>query len=247
MTSRQQRKAAERKARKQKSRNGNTAPCRVLPLPSPSVSSSQASWTQAQNDYSALVAAASPALLFPGENADHYRSHLQHFFQQHQPQPGVESVLVQRLADYQWRLQRIAALEAGIMALGRRKYAELFPEAATELRSSLTDAHTIVAEVITLKRLQSQESHLRRYYAKDLAELKEFQDARLRKEDGHRNTDEHSPLSEPAASMPAPILVDDENGFEFSFDNDAGLPGHPASPDFLDDLLGSDLSPDLSR
>lgn len=158
MTPRQQRRAQERKARKQSIRS---EPAVHKPEP--------------KSDYTDLIAAASLTILLPGEDPAAYRAHLLHFFQHHHPASGVESEIVKRMADLQWRLQRIAGLEAGVFALGRIKYAELFPDADPNLRAALLDAHTLVADGPALKQLQTQENRLRRFYRNDLTELTALQ------------------------------------------------------------------------
>ena len=169
MTSRQQRRAAERTARKQSVRSGSIAPSTATHHHYSAASSAPSQ--PLHHDYSEVIAATTAAILYPGEDLDRYRNHLLHFFQQHTPAPGLESVVVKRLADFQWRLERIASLEAALMALGRHRFAELFADADPALRTALTDAHTLVVDGIPLKRLHLQESRLRRYYAGDLAEL----------------------------------------------------------------------------
>jgi hypothetical protein len=65
-------------------------------------------------------------VLLPSEDAALYQQHVARFVQQYEPVGDEEQTLVQSLADTQWRLLRIPSLEAGIYALGRLEFAELF-------------------------------------------------------------------------------------------------------------------------
>jgi len=55
--------------------------------------------------------------------------------QQYEPVGDEEQTLVQSLADTQWRLLRIPSLEAGICALGRLEFAELFANEEESVRT----------------------------------------------------------------------------------------------------------------
>ncbi|MBV9264604.1 MAG: hypothetical protein JO061_00400, partial [Acidobacteriaceae bacterium] len=66
-------------------------------------------------------------VLLPSDDAAAYQAHVDGFFARLQPGSDEERTLVQSLADTEWRLLRIPALEAGIYAVGRLECAELFP------------------------------------------------------------------------------------------------------------------------
>jgi hypothetical protein len=91
---------------------------------------------------------------------------------------------VQSLADTQWRLNRIPALESGILALGRKRCApDLFAEEKDPaVRETLLEAHVFLAETPGLKNLYLQESRLRRQYTRDLRELDKLRAERAAKE-----------------------------------------------------------------
>jgi hypothetical protein len=55
-------------------------------------------------------------VLLPGDDAAAYEAHVTSFFSRHQPVGDEEHNLVQSLADTEWRLLRIPALEFGIYA-----------------------------------------------------------------------------------------------------------------------------------
>jgi hypothetical protein len=112
-------------------------------------------------------------VLLPGDDAAAYEKHLNHFFQQHQPIGDDESNLVQSLADTEWRLLRIPALEAGIYAIGRIELAAQFAEEEPAVRAALTDAKTFLVYQKQLNNLSVQEGRLRRQRLLDLQSLKE--------------------------------------------------------------------------
>jgi hypothetical protein len=79
----------------------------------------------------------------------------------------------------EWRLQRIPSLEAGIYALGRLELADQFPDEEESVRKQLIEAKIFLTYQRQLNNLSIQENRLRRQKEKDLAALKELQEARL--------------------------------------------------------------------
>jgi hypothetical protein len=120
-------------------------------------------------------------VLLSTEEAAAYEQHLENLNTQHQPAGDAELELVQSIADTQWRLQRIPSLEAGIYALGRHEFAELFPEEEAPVRAALIQAHTYLAYHRNLANLSTQETRLYRRLQLDLAELTTLQTARQKK------------------------------------------------------------------
>ena len=79
--------------------------------------------------------------------------------------------LVQSLADTQWRLDRIPALETGIYAIGRREFAGHFADETEEtVRRAMIEAQILLTYRRDLNNLSTQEARLQ--YEKDEAELK---------------------------------------------------------------------------
>jgi hypothetical protein len=104
-------------------------------------------------------------------------------------------------------LDRIPNLEAGLYALGRLRYADLFGDKGDpHLRAALLDAHILMTEAKHFKNLHLQESRLRRQYRQDAQELKELQ-AQRKKEREER---------EEAKKMAPPKALAATNGFEFT-------------------------------
>jgi hypothetical protein len=101
-------------------------------------------------------------VLLSSEDAALYEQHVTRFMQQYEPEGDEEQTLVQSLADTQWRLLRIPSLEAGIYALGRIEFAELFAGEDESVRPHLINAKTLLVYQRQLNNLNLQESRLRR-------------------------------------------------------------------------------------
>jgi len=120
------------------------------------------------------------AVLLPGEDAARYEAHVARFIERFKPLGEEEQNLVQSLADTEWRLLRIPALEMGIYALGRLEFAELFPNEEEAVRQQLVEAKTFLTYQRQLNNLSIQENRLRRQRDKDSASLRELQENRQR-------------------------------------------------------------------
>ena len=114
-------------------------------------------------------------VLLPTDDAEAYRQHLAAYEKQHKPATPRESELVQSLADTQWRLTRIPALESALYARGRYESAEMFSNLPPTERVALIDLETHLRYEKQLRNLQLQESRLHRRYTLDLAELRRLQ------------------------------------------------------------------------
>lgn len=156
-------------------------------------------------------------VLLPAEDAAAYQAHITGFFTHHQPHGDDERNLVQSLADTEWRLLRIPALEFGIYAVGRIEFADLFPQEDAPVRNQLIEAKVFLAYQRQLNNLSIQESRLRRQREKDAAALCQLQEKRARDRKALLNQaarqyiaaahEERHHLWQPA-----------ENGFEFSLE-----------------------------
>ncbi len=151
-------------------------------------------------------------VLLPSEDVATYEEHVRRFEGEFQPADDRERMLVQNLADTQWRLDRIPGLETGIYALGRMRYAHLFAgEQNPQLREALLDAHILMTDAKHLKNLHLHESRLRRQYRQDAAELQERQ-SRRRKEQEEK---EAQARSQEKGAAPK-VLAATTSGFEFT-------------------------------
>ena len=117
-------------------------------------------------------------VLLPSEDAALYEAHLARFRDLYQPVGDQELALVQSLADTHWRIARIPSLEAGIYALGRLEFADLFPDQDEGVRKQLIEAKIYLAYQRQLANLSVQEGRLRRQAEKDLAILQDLREVR---------------------------------------------------------------------
>ena len=117
-------------------------------------------------------------VLLPTDDAAAYERHVQAYQAEFQPAGLRETALVQSLADTDWRLERIPALEMAIYARGRHEFAEKFAHEDPNVRPGLIDLETFLTYEKQLRNLQIQEGRLRRQREKDAAELRQLQTER---------------------------------------------------------------------
>ena len=154
-------------------------------------------------------------VLLPSDDVAAYERHIASSFAEWNPATDREKVLVQLIADTEWRLLRIPSLQSGIYALGRLQYAEKFNDQPEAVRSTLLDAYIFQTSRRDLTNLSIQESRLRRQREKDLAELKELQQERIAKREARLNDAAHMYERFKENDDPFDPV---EFGFEFSFD-----------------------------
>jgi hypothetical protein len=119
-------------------------------------------------------------VLLPNEDAVLYEAHVSQFMKSQAPLGDDERNLVQSLADTEWRLLRIPALEMGVYAVGRLEFAELFANEDEAARKHLIEAKVFLVYQRQLNNLSIQESRLRRQREKDVAALNELRQERQR-------------------------------------------------------------------
>jgi hypothetical protein len=152
-------------------------------------------------------------VLLAAEDAAAYQKHIQGFFDGYKPSTAAEEALVQSVADTEWRLLRIPALEMGIYALGRIELAAKFNQEDPAVRASLIEAHIFLTYQKQLNNLSVQEGRLRKQRETDTSELLKLQ--RQRKELEEKRMNEPSNLYEDAQKADQPFDPA-EFGFEFS-------------------------------
>ncbi|MBV8807158.1 MAG: hypothetical protein JO033_00670 [Acidobacteriaceae bacterium] len=114
-------------------------------------------------------------VLLPGDDAEAYQKHVASFFDRWKPAADDERNLVQSLADTEWRLLRVPALEMGIYAIGRLEFASEFANEDEAVRKHLIEAKVFLAYRKDLNNLSIQESRLRRQRERDTETLKQLQ------------------------------------------------------------------------
>jgi cell division protein FtsB len=122
-------------------------------------------------------------VVLPTDDTAAYRQHLDRIFSDLVPAPGAESALVQTIADTEWRLLRIAPLEASLYAIGRRELAHTVSDEPDPLtREALLLGNIFVIYRRDLNNLALQERRLRNQRKADLADLQALQKERLDRE-----------------------------------------------------------------
>jgi hypothetical protein len=110
-------------------------------------------------------------VLLPSEDPAAHERHTQEFFDEYRPQGPTEKQLVQELIDTSWRLNRVPALEAEVLA---RAANPPTPEAAIEF--DIVDAH------FAIDKLALYSHRLSRQFHKTLEQLREIQAERRQTE-----------------------------------------------------------------
>ncbi|MBV8892634.1 MAG: hypothetical protein JO138_10280 [Acidobacteriaceae bacterium] len=156
-------------------------------------------------------------VLLPGEDAEAYQEHVASFFDRWKPEADDQRNLVQSLADTEWRLLRIPALEMGIYALGRLEFAAEFAKEDEAVRKHLIEAKIFLTYRKDLNNLSIQESRLRRQREKDIEALRTLKEQHRQAVKGRLNK---------AASLYIAAVKEGTNhefdlgqfGFEFSIE-----------------------------
>ena len=189
-------------------------------------------------------------VLLPSDDVQAYEAHVQQHIADYSPLTPPEKNLVQRIADADWRINRIASLEAGIYAIGLRKLADLHPdEQDASVRQSLIKSEVFLAYRRDLNNLALQERRLRNHQTADLAKLQTLQKER------QETSDEKAKIQGRmcqairlfAQSKEANIPFDPAQfGFEFSlleiahcFDAISAAESHNQPIPFVADLLAT--------
>src|SRR5690348_2945614 len=121
-------------------------------------------------------------ILLPSDDVAEYERHLAAYAEEFAPVGLLETNLVQSIADTDWHLRRIPALESALFAKGRIEFAELFNEQDLAARPHLIDAHTFITYEKQIRNLQLQEARLARRREKEIAELRKLQAERIQKQ-----------------------------------------------------------------
>ena len=161
-------------------------------------------------------------ILLPTDDVPAYQRLVQTLIDLHRPVSYEEQLLVQSLADLEWRLLRIPTLESGLYALGRMEFAGLHSECQDpQLRAALIETQIYLKYERNLRNLSLQETRLCRMRQKDLARLREIQAER--KEAAQAAAKRQPAKAAPAPdAAPNPVPAADEIGFEFSNSSQSG-------------------------
>jgi hypothetical protein len=152
-------------------------------------------------------------VLLPTDDVEAYQKHVVRFEAQFKPVTDREKELTQNIADTQWRLNRIFALEQGIYAVGRLEFAKLYENEDASVRSALTDVKTFITYQRQLNNLSLQQERLRRHFVQDGAELEKL----IRDREAQRKADMACALMSMRNAKAEGLPFDPrEIGFDFS-------------------------------
>jgi hypothetical protein len=153
-------------------------------------------------------------VLLPTDDSQAYREHVARHFTHLAPVNEEENTLVQYIADTEWRLLRIAPLEASIYAIGFRELGYMVedePDPAN--RDALLMGYIFQTYRRDLSNLALQERRLRNQHKFDSEKLQAMQQARVEKE----RADMQRALQIADAAKQQNLTFDPaEFGFEFS-------------------------------
>ncbi len=121
-------------------------------------------------------------IVMPGEDLAAYQRHAAQFFDQYQPKTPIETQLVQTIVESSWRLNRIAALETNILALGLTQQDESIRTEHPEAHAALAVAAAFCEHSRALANLSIQEHRISRRFDKALQQLHEIQAERFARE-----------------------------------------------------------------
>jgi hypothetical protein len=165
-------------------------------------------------------------ILLPTDDVAAYQRLVQTLIDLHRPATYEEKILVQSLADTEWRLLRIPTLESGIYGLGRCELADLHPECSDpQLRSALIETEIYLKYERQLKNLSLQETRLLRMREKDRARLRAMQAERQEAQEKAKKQNPEKTVPASAidlfneakhAAAQNPALDISQIGFEFS-------------------------------
>ena len=114
-------------------------------------------------------------VLLPTDDAVEYAALIAAFEKEFAPATWVESELVQSLADTNWRLHRIRALEFALYAQGHLQFEEALNHYPEDLRHAMIQLQTHITYEKQFRNFNIQEARLLRRREKDLAELRRVQ------------------------------------------------------------------------
>jgi hypothetical protein len=122
-------------------------------------------------------------VLLPSDDAIIYQAFVESIYQQYTPATDQENRLTQLIADTEWRIHRIAPLEAGIFAVARLEQPDWFSsETDKQRRESLWNAKIQLLYEKPLRNLALQERRLRSQHKNDTFQLAQLQQDRIEKQ-----------------------------------------------------------------
>jgi hypothetical protein len=116
--------------------------------------------------------------LLPTDDKEAYENLVAIILEKYRPETDPEHLLIQQIADIEWRLLRVPLLESGIFLKGRKQAEKLYLEMDPQERRLLIDAETQCNESKALSNLTLQQSRWQRQLERKTAEFKELRHER---------------------------------------------------------------------
>ena len=157
-------------------------------------------------------------ILLPTDDVASYEALLTRIQARYEPATEEEQLHAQTIANIEWRLLRIPTLETGILALGRKRFAETHPDESPANRAVLLEAEVHLAYQKPLANLALQENRLNRQHERETAKLEKLQSARREKEALLLEEAARLYILSEEKEIPFPISDLQQFGFEFSFE-----------------------------
>jgi hypothetical protein len=117
----------------------------------------------------------SQLVVMPDEDFQAYQLHIESFIGEYLPQGATEIQLAQALADTSWRMNRVAALETNLLALGAAVQPGAF---ANPVQDALATVASLESRSKTLANLSLHSQRLSRQFERTVALLRDLQKTR---------------------------------------------------------------------
>jgi transcription termination factor NusB len=121
-------------------------------------------------------------IVLPSEDHAAYENHTRRLVDDLQPKGALEEQLAQSLADTSWRINRVAALETNLLALGIHEQSANIDTEHPEVHAALAMAASIREQTRALANLSMHENRLSRQFERTLKQLREIQAERRENE-----------------------------------------------------------------
>jgi hypothetical protein len=158
-------------------------------------------------------------VLLPSEDAAEYTAFLSGYQHDFAPVGQAECELVQAIADADWRLRRVRALEFALYTQGHLQFEEAFNAYSEDVRYSMIQLQTHMTYEKQFRNYHLYETRIGRRREKDMAELRKLQaDRKSNQRDDEEDFADLDALFAPKRTPPQPVQAPpiSENGFEFS-------------------------------
>ena len=160
-------------------------------------------------------------VLLASEDAAEYAAFIDAYQDDLAPVGQPECELVQAIADADWRLRRVRALEFALYTQGHLQFEQTFDNYPEEVRYSMIQLQTHMTYEKQFRNFNTYEARISRRREKDVAELRRMQAERKAAQPSQETRKPSQPRRELTPPKPLP-----PNGFEFT-NSMFGIPDDP--------------------